>query len=66
MSVGSDQFLAKYCSRWSERALVRNRKPKPELTRAESGDFFPVGRQPLMSHPRVMDLSDEDHRTILI
>jgi hypothetical protein len=66
MSVNSDQFLAKYCSRWSERALVRNKKPKPEFTRTNSEDFFPIGRQPLMSHPKVMDLSDEDHRTVLI
>ena len=66
MSASADPFLAQYRSRWSDRALVRNRKPKPDLTGADSADFFPIGRQPLMSHPKVMDLPDDDHRTILI
>jgi hypothetical protein len=66
MSDDSDHFLVQYRSRWNERALVRNKRPKPDVSKASPEDFFPIGRQPLMSHPLVMELSQDVHRTVLV
>jgi hypothetical protein len=66
MSAEADHFLLQYRSRWNERALVRNKRPKPDVSKAGPEDFFPIGRQPLMSHPQVMEMSEDVHRTVLI
>lgn len=66
MASDDDRFLAQYKSRWNERALVRNKQKKPDISNANPEDFFPIGRQPLMSHPQIMDLPADTHRIILI
>ena len=66
MGQDPDRFLLQYRDRWSERALVRNKRPKLEIGEAKPEEFFPIGRQPLMSHPQVMELGDDAHRAILV
>jgi hypothetical protein len=62
----TDNFLLQYRHRWNERALVRTKRPKPDVRKAGPEDFFPIGRQPLMSHPQIIDLPQDLHRTILV
>jgi hypothetical protein len=66
MNDEPDHFLLQYRGRWNDRALVRNKRPKPDVSNAGPEDFFPIGRQPLMSHPQVMELSEDVHRIVLI
>jgi hypothetical protein len=66
MTFVGDDYLARYQHRWDGRALVRNRRPHPDASTAGPEDFFPIGRQPLMSHPDVMECTSDQVRTILI